>query len=172
MSTIPVLAIDPGAEQSGFVLYDIEHEPRVQFTGVLGNDDILREVITTHDAIVVIEGMSGYGATLGQSTIDTLVWAGRFWQQAVCSGLPVARISRRDVKLHLCDSARARDADMRDALITRFGPGKEKAIGTKANRGPLYGVKSHCWAALALAVTYADLHAESAKAPHSTPVQK
>ena len=28
--------------------------------------------------------------------------------------------------------------------------------GTKANPGKLYGVKSHIWSALALAVTYAD----------------
>jgi hypothetical protein len=65
-------------------------------------------------------------------------------------------ISRKDVKQHLCGTVRATDADVRDALIHRFGPGKEKAVGKKKTPGPLYGVKGHGWAALAVAVTLAD----------------
>ena len=63
-------------------------------------------------------------------------------------------ISRREVKLHVCGRSAATDADVRAALIDRFGPGKEKAIGKKASPGPLYGIKSHMWSALALAVTF------------------
>ena len=37
---------------------------------------------------------------------------------------------RQEVKLHLCNSARAKDANIRQALIDRFG-GKDKAIGRK-----------------------------------------
>ena len=65
-------------------------------------------------------------------------------------------IYRKDVKLHLCGSPRAKDSNIRQALIDRFGPGKEKAIGLKKTPGPLYGVKSHVWAALAVAVTHLD----------------
>lgn len=68
------------------------------------------------------------------------------------------RIFRRDIKLHLCNSVRAKDANIRQALIDRYG-GKEKAIGKKKSPGPLYGIKSHMWAALALAVTYHDQYA-------------
>ena len=57
-----------------------------------------------------------------------------------------------EVKMNLCHSAKANDADIRQALIDRFGPGKQKAIGLKGSPGPLYGVSKHCWAALALAV--------------------
>jgi len=58
-------------------------------------------------------------------------------------------VFRRDVKMHLCGSARAKDANIRQALLDRLGP-----VGTKKAPGPLYGVKSHIWAALAVAVTY------------------
>jgi hypothetical protein len=57
-------------------------------------------------------------------------------------------VFRRDVKLHLCGSARAKDPNIRQALLDRFGP-----VGTKKAPGPLYGVKSHIWSALAVAVT-------------------
>jgi hypothetical protein len=62
-------------------------------------------------------------------------------------------LPRKDVKLHLCGSPRAKDANIRQALLDRYG-GKEKAIGSKHQRGPLYGIRSHLWAALAVAVTY------------------
>jgi len=51
---------------------------------------------------------------------------------------------------------RAKDANIRQALIDRYGPGKDKAIGQKKTPGPLYGFKSHEWAALAVAVTWMD----------------
>jgi len=62
------------------------------------------------------------------------------------------RISRRAVKLHLCGSARAKDANIRQALIDRYGG--SAAIGRKAAPGPLYGVSKDVWSALAIAVTY------------------
>jgi hypothetical protein len=42
---------------------------------------------------------------------------------------------------------RAKDANIRQALIDKIGP-----QGTKAQPGPTYGIKSHSWAALAVAV--------------------
>jgi hypothetical protein len=67
------------------------------------------------------------------------------------------------VKLHLCKSTKANDASIRQALIDRYGPGKERAIGTKKAPGPLYGVKADVWAALALAVTWHDTREERLK---------
>ncbi len=69
-------------------------------------------------------------------------------------------LKRFDVKLHLCGNARAKDTNIRQALIDRFGgiEGKSKAVGTKKAPGPLYGCKSHMWAALAVAVTWWDTH--------------
>jgi len=58
-----------------------------------------------------------------------------------------ARYFRKDIKLHLCGTNKAKDANVRQALIDCLGP-----PGTKKSPGPTYGIKSHLWAALALAV--------------------
>jgi hypothetical protein len=47
---------------------------------------------------------------------------------------------------------------VRASLIDRFGPYKEKAIGKKATPGPLFGIHADEWSALAIAVTWYDLH--------------
>ena len=75
------------------------------------------------------------------------------------NGSTNGRRCRLDVKLHLCKDSRAKDANIRQALLDRFpatGGGKTPQIGTKAQPGPLYGIKSHLWAALGVAVTFAD----------------
>jgi hypothetical protein len=64
----------------------------------------------------------------------------------------VRLVPRRDVKLHICGSPRAKDGNIRQALIDRFGP-----VGTKKAPGPLWGISKHRWAALAVAVTAFDL---------------
>ena len=61
-------------------------------------------------------------------------------------------IERREEKLHLCDSPRANDSTIRQAIIDRFG-GKDAAIGKKKVPGPLYGISGDVWAALAVAIT-------------------
>jgi hypothetical protein len=48
------------------------------------------------------------------------------------------------------------DAVIRQRLIDIFGPGKAVAIGTKKVKGPLWGLRSDEWQALALAVTFAE----------------
>src|SRR3990167_6090451 len=67
---------------------------------------------------------------------------------------PIVRIA------HLCHDSRAKDGNIRAALIDRFGPGKDRAIGRKATPGPLFGVSSDVWSALAIAVTFTDTHAK------------
>ena len=58
--------------------------------------------------------------------------------------------------MHLTNSARAKDANVRQALLDKFGPGKEKAVGKKATPGPLDGLTGDCWSALGVAVTAAE----------------
>jgi hypothetical protein len=98
-----------------------------------------------------------YGMPVGAEVFETCVWIGRFLQR--WEG-PYSLVYRREVKLHLCDSARAKDANVRQALIDRFGPGKQKAIGLKASPGPLFQIKADLWAALGVAVTFADRKGE------------
>jgi hypothetical protein len=100
----------------------------------------------SHD-VLAIEAIASYGMPVGAEVFNTCIFVGRF-QQAWRNPDAVKLIYRRDVKLFLCGSARAKDGNIRQALIDKLGP-----VGTKAAPGPLYGVKSHAWAALAVAVT-------------------
>lgn len=162
-----ILAIDPGYTQSAWVLYNGDRP--VGF-GIEANADLLEIVADIHADTFAIESIASYGMPVGAEVFETCIWSGRFIQCWVSFGAlgggeeTVRRVYRRDVKLHLCGSARAKDANVRQALIDRYGPGKEKAIGRKASPGPLYGLSSHVWAALAVAVTAADRAATAERA--------
>ncbi len=145
-----VLAIDPGTEQSAYVVYD----GAVLEYGILDNEDFAREVRewTNYLNHMAIEMVACYGMPVGAEVFETCVWIGKF--ESAWGDCDISRVYRKDVKLHLCGQPRAKDANIRQALIDKFGPGKERAIGRKATPGPLYGIKSHEWAALAVAVTW------------------
>lgn len=154
-----VLAIDPGSEVSGWVVYDGE---RVLEAGVSPNHDILYEILYDMEDVgswldcdtLVIESFAPRGQPLYSQLVDTAIWIGRF-TQAWDGEVNVHLVVRDDAKRHLCGGGPRGDANVRAALIDRFG-GKDKAIGTKKDPGPLRGVKSHAWAALAVAVTWMD----------------
>jgi hypothetical protein len=159
-----VLAIDPGSEQSAWVLWN---GATVRSHGKARNEELLGMlyegmVAFTADALV-IEEIASYGMPVGREVFQTVRWTGRFEQEAIDEGWTrIEFMPRKDAKLHLCGSMKAKDSNIRQALIDRFG-GKEKAIGKKATQGPLYGLKADEWAALALAVTWFDQHAVEAK---------
>lgn len=147
-----LLAVDPGTKQSGYCIYD---GARVIESGVLPNDDMLVRVQQWPAMRLAIEMIASYGMAVGREVFETCVWIGRF-QQAWRSPEDVELVYRKDVKLHLCGSPRAKDPNIRQALLDMFpatGGGKIPQIGTKAKPGPLYGVSSHVWAALGVAVT-------------------
>lgn len=160
-----VLAIDPGNTQSAYVLFDATTFPgRIIARDIMPNEAMLDRIATGDDDFrhakrLAIEGIACYGMAVGSETFDTCIWIGRFMQQFGAERTTL--IYRPAVKLHLCKSLKAKDANVRQALIDRFGPGKGAAIGTKKQPGPCYGVASHCWSALAVAATFADTHRSS-----------
>ncbi|NOV25911.1 hypothetical protein E5S69_20630 [Cupriavidus necator] len=147
-----ILSIDPGTEESGWCLYHPERGV-VMGSGVKPNDIMLEEIRFMPASELAIEMVASYGMPVGREVFETVRWIGRF-QQIWRRPDEVRLVYRKDVKLHLCSSPRAKDANIRVALLDMFG-GKEAAVGKKASPGPLYGVKSHAWAALAVAVTAA-----------------
>jgi hypothetical protein len=100
---------------------------------------------------LAIEMIASYGMAVGAEVFETCVWIGRL--VAAWAG-PHTFVHRREVKLHLCGDSRAKDANIRQALIDRYGPGKERAIGKVKAPGPLYGVTADQWSAVA--VTWSD----------------
>lgn len=143
-----MIAIDPGTTHSGLVIYS--RNGTVTTSLVLENKDVFAEIRAYSNLPVAIEMIASYGMAVGKEVFVTCLWIGRFIQ---CAGADrVGLVYRKDVKLHLCGSPRAKDANVRQAIIDLYG-GKAAAVGNKKQPGPLYHVKSHAWSALAVAIT-------------------
>jgi hypothetical protein len=157
-----VVGLDPGPEQSALVVFN---GLTVEEHSISQNEHMMLRLLGGHHRRVqpcclVIEQIESFGMSVGKEVFETVFWTGRFAQAWLSQRFD--RVPRRIVKQHLCHTARATDANIRQALIDRFGPGTEKAIGSKKVPGPLYGIKSHEWSALAVAVTWFDQHGHEA----------
>lgn len=163
------LAIDPGPERSAWLV--LGPAGGVRSFGIWPNDQLLDLLRNGSDSsylggrgtaapirmsrdveAIAIEKVESFGMAVGAEVFETVFWSGRFAEAAWC--YRVERITRRAVKLHLCGSARAKDTNIRQALIDRYGG--SAAIGKKAAPGPLFGISKDVWSALAVAVTAAD----------------
>ena len=147
-----ILGIDPGPHQSACVWYEPSSKNVLQFI-LAPNADVIDSL--QHHAgsgLLAIEMIASYGMPVGADVFNTCVEIGKMiqaWQDRH------VKVFRSEVKLHICQSMRANDATIRQALIDRYG-GKELAIGLKKTPGPLYGMKGDIWSALAVAITAAE----------------
>ena len=147
-----ILAIDPGPKQSGFVVWD----GSVVHADTVPNETLrvlLRENLFGGHDRVVIEMIASYGMAVGREVFETCLWIGRFIERA--RPIHAELVYRKDVKLHLCGTNKAKDANVRQALIDKHG-----APGTKKAKGKTYGISGHLWAAVAVA-DYAAEHPEA-----------
>lgn len=156
-----ILAIDPGNIESAYCVIDTETYKPLEF-GKVPNVQmliIIRRLIWSNSPedfyILAIEMIASYGMPVGKEVFETCVWIGRFIE---CMNLiPQDRITvteyvyRKDEKMNICHSMKAKDSNIRQALIDRFGP-----VGTKINPGWFYGFKSDIWSAYAVGITYID----------------
>ena len=150
-----ILAIDPGTTESGVVIWDGTH---IDAFGKIDNEEMFLWLEPGKHDVAVIEQVKSYGMSVGQSVFDTVFWAGKFYDRLTHThGIPTEMMPRMDVKMHLCHSPRAKDTNIKQALIDRFAPNTPNhGKGKKASPGFFYGFKSDIWAAMALAVTYYD----------------
>jgi len=155
-----ILAVDPGNEESAWVLLGEDLAPirfakennKKAMESISGiylenvSDFVVYDPLT-----VVVEMVASYGMAVGKEVFETCVWIGRFIEQAETYGYKAEKVYRKDVKLNLCGTTKAKDSNIRQALIDRFG-----IVGTKKSPGFFYGVSKDVWAAIAVAVTFAD----------------
>lgn len=145
-----VVALDPGTTETAMVVWDnglIEAD-------YLSNMEMRARLKANHFGgadLVAIEMVQSFGMAVGKETFETVRWVGRFEE---CSIPPVMLVYRSQVKLHLCNSSRAKDANVMQALKDKHG-----IPGTKKKPGPLWGISNHKWSALAVA-DYALEHAD------------
>lgn len=148
-----VLAIDPGNRQSAWCMIDGETLKPLSF-GKEENQVVLTAVQHLSYDSIVIERVASYGMAVGRDVFETCEWVGRFTQAA---RVPPDYVYRQEEKLHICGDSRAKDTNIRRALIDRFAQHDLKnGKGTKKNPDWFYGFSADVWQAYAVAVTYVE----------------
>lgn len=156
-----ILAIDPGNIESGIVLLD--DDLKIIEAEKLDNKNILGRILTSQYAdvkYIAIEMIASYGMAVGQTVFETCVWIGRFKEALLfTTGVEATFIYRKDEKMNLCGSMKAKDSNIVQALIDRFAQNTpNKGKGTKKEPGWFYGFKKDIWQAYAVGVTYYDMY--------------
>jgi hypothetical protein len=154
-----ILAIDPGTTRSAWVFLEDGHPSDF---AIEPNPALLDRCRSWHDLarigehpfldVAVIEQVASYGMPVGAEVFETVRWSGRF--EEALHPTPVVQLTRKTIVVHLCGSAKARDPNVRRALMDKFGG--DASIGLKKTPGPLYGFHADLWAGLAVAVAYAE----------------
>ena len=148
-----ILAIDPGNIESAYCIIEKETYKPIEF-GKIDNQQLLRQIgLFKNIDCIVIEKVASYGMAVGKEVFDTCEWYGRFIQKYCDTNdsQTIEYVFRKDVKVNLCNSMKAKDSNIRQALIDRFG-----VVGIKKNPGWFYGFKKDIWSAYAIGITYLD----------------
>lgn len=140
-----ILSLDPGNVETAYVLLSSTGEIRRH--GKVPNAEIVQILRETKYDLCVCEMIASYGMAVGKTVFDTCVWIGRFQQIVYDLDKNFRPVFRLEVKLHHCKSPKAKDSNVRQALIDRLGE-----PGTKSNPGITYGIKADVWSALAIAL--------------------
>ena len=149
-----ILALDPGTTKSGAVW--LSDDLTVDSCAILDNEDLLQFLTVEDSDVLAVEWIKAMGMPQSDDVIETVEWIGRFRERWGRRG-PFVKITRREVKMYICGRMDAKDPNIRQSLIDMYpktGGGKVPQIGIKAQPGPLFGMSSHCWSALAVGITY------------------
>lgn len=173
-----ILALDPGNTKTAWVLYD----GGTPVTWGYHANEVVRRMLARYRAttlpILAVEYMRPRGMLMSQEAMDTMFELGRMVEAWRREWKPVGRLQ---AKLHICGSPKANDANIRAALIDRYGGpraiaparkcptckgrgavGRGKVrlkcgdcggTGKGAPAGMLHGMAGDVWAALAIAIT-------------------
>lgn len=160
-----ILAIDPGNIESAYTV--IESDLKPVYKGKEDNLSVMDMIAAMNfeykenPRTCVIEMIACYGMPVGKDVFDTCVWIGRFIEQAERYGYKVEFVYRKDVKINLCGSMKAKDSNIRRALIDRFAKHDFKnGKGTKKEPDWFYGFKADIWQSYAAGITYCDTKRE------------
>lgn len=161
-----IFAIDPGNTQSGFAVIEMPNFRLVNF-GKVENGELLRLLELYNGKtpefgdpdVFVLEKIASYGMAVGKDVFETCYWIGQFIH--ALKHKKTASVYRKDEKIILCGSMKAKDSNIRQELINRYAKHDFKnGKGTKKNPDTFYGVSKDVWAAIAVGVTYYEMQKE------------
>ncbi len=141
------LGIDPGTTETAYTMYNGE---KLLSFGKIANgvfEQWLKALSIDRPDMTFIEGIASYGMPVGASTFETCYFIGRLTLMCELLDMKHRIIYRKDVKMHFCNSMKAKDGNISQALRDRFG---EK--GTKKNPGFFFGISSDMWSSTAIAI--------------------
>jgi hypothetical protein len=155
-----VLSIDAGNIQSAYIIF-CNIEKRVVQKNILPNNEFLNEILHSCFDEVAIEKIISMGMPVGDTTFQTVFQNGRIYQAIYDKfGIVANLYSRLDIKVHLCYTTRAKDPNVRMALVNRFGE-----PSTKKNPHNIYNeltdkiyFGTHFWSCLAVAMYHIEPH--------------
>ena len=181
-----LMAVDPGNRKSGWVSFLIDPDALggIVLLGHGKEDNrtlrtVFRNMPSEQKGRLILEMPKASGMPTSNETFEACYHIGRFIE---CWGTRWSWADRGAIKLHICGRRAANDSNVRAALLDRFG-GQAAAIGAKKCKkchgkgwfgphrpvcpecdgarwdvppGPLHGVASDAWAALAVACHWAD----------------
>lgn len=158
-------AIDPGTRQSAYCIIDADTLQPLRF-GILPNAQLMEELGQIHFCkgdTACIEMLQSYGNLIGRDVLETAVWIGRFFEGLKRQlGDDPQLVYRMEEKMHICHDSRAKDSNIRRALIDRFCDHDFRTgRGTLADPDWFYGFKADIWAAYAVGLTYIEKHERS-----------
>lgn len=152
-----ILAVDPGNIESAYVIVENDLSKVIE-KGKIDNIDLLDLLLFWQEKYewkidyFAIEGIQSYGMAVGKSVFETCYFIGRLIEAGKRDlELKHTMIYRMEEKKCLCHSTRAKDSNIRQALIDRFGE-----VGTKKNPGYFYGFKKDIWSAMSVATVFHD----------------
>jgi hypothetical protein len=148
-----ILGIDPGHKQTAWLAWSSDKKEPLDFD-IVENEAFLSNIGEFQEYnpyVSIIEGIQSFGMPVGKEVFETVFFIGRLWER-----LPYIKhlVYRKDIKMHFCQTPRAKDGNIRQALIDRFG-----SPGTKKDKGILYGISKDVWSALAISVYWDDINA-------------
>jgi hypothetical protein len=166
------LGVDPGPEYSGLVVARCEegHLPVILHAAQAVTRrvivDILRHGMLDPDGVfwlrahsAAIEWVQSYGRVVGATVLETARTCGYLQAMAEPQGVEVRYLTRPRVITLLTGLPSAPAAGVHEAIRDRYraaglatGGGADPLRGTHAQPGPLYGVASHAWDALAVLI--------------------
>lgn len=153
-----ILAIDPGNIQSGYAVIEMPNFKLLDF-GKEENELLLQRINILAHAVdkVAVEMVACYGMPVGKDVFETCVWIGKFEHALNLQGQSVDYIYRKDEKMTLCNSLKAKDSNIKQALVNRYAQHDFKhGKGTKKTPDTFYGVSKDAWQAIAVGVTCAE----------------
>jgi len=154
-----ILGLDPGPETSGVVLVTNEYPPRIRYA--CAELEIKHIKLPNNTAYTVIEWLSSYGTIVGENTFRTALVAGQIKERSEAMGIAAYLIKRPEASHILTGQRGAKDKHTKAAIREiyqdagmAYGGGADPTKGTKKYPGPLYGISSHAWDALAVIIAW------------------